>query len=113
MGQACKDMHTLNANTDELGMAKYILQFIFLGFDGFRFPIAYFPSLGANAPELYMNVWNAISEMSQYEFQVQYVCFDGASSNRAFQMMHFENIADAIDKNFTTVNPFCPSEKLL
>ena len=40
MEQACKDMHTLNANTDELGMATYNLQFIFLDFDGFRFPIA-------------------------------------------------------------------------
>ena len=59
-----------------------------------------------------MNVWNAISEMSQYEFQEQYVCFDGASSNRAFQIMHFENKAEAIDKNLVTVNPFCPSEKV-
>ena len=27
-------------------MAKYILQFIFLGYDGFRFPVAYFPTAG-------------------------------------------------------------------
>ena len=49
-------------------MAKYILQFVFLGFDGFRFPIAYFPSAGANAPELYINVWNSIMKYPNTDF---------------------------------------------
>ena len=113
MGQACEDMHTLNAQTDgDLRMAKYILQFVFLGFDGFRFPVAYFPSAGANAPELYMNVWGMIRELSTYEFGIDYVCFDGASSNRAFQMMHFRDKDDAIENNFTTSNPFKCNDKV-
>ena len=65
-------------------MAKYILQFIFLGYDGFRFPVAYFPTAGINASELNMNVWNIISQLWLYGFSIQYVCFDGGSSNRAF-----------------------------
>ena len=90
MGDVCPNLHKLNSHKDELRMAKYILQFVFLGFDGFRFPIAFFPSAGANAPELYINVWNMISAIAQYGFSIKYVCFDGGNSNRAFQMMHFK-----------------------
>ena len=74
MGQACEDMHTLNALTDDLRMAKYILQFVFLGFDGFRFPVAYFLSAGGNAPELYMNVWGMIRQFSTYVFGIDCMC---------------------------------------
>ena len=112
LGKTCDDMQIMNSQTQELRMAKYILQFIFLGYDGFRFPIAYFPTAGVNAPELYLNVWNIISELYLYGFSIQYVCFDGGSSNRAFQMMHFKDRLDAFEKNFTTINPFHPSESV-
>ena len=59
-----------------------------------------------------MNVWKVISELSLYVFSIQYVCFDGGSSNRAFQLMHFKDKLDAFDKKFTTVNPFQPSERV-
>ena len=68
LGQACEGMRKIVNKIDDLQMAKYILQFIFLGYDGFRFPVAYFPTTGVNAPELYMNVWNMISELSVYGF---------------------------------------------
>ena len=90
LGKTCDDMQISNSQTEELRMAKYILQFIFLGYDGFRFPVAYFSTAGVNAPELYMNVWNIISQLYLYGFSIQYVCFDGGSSNRAFQLMHFK-----------------------
>lgn len=112
MGDVCANLHKLNSHKDELRMAKYILQFVFLGFDGFRFPIAYFPSAGANAPELYINVWNMISAIAQYGFSIKYVCFDGGNSNRAFQLMHFKDKENAFENTFTTVNPFLPSERI-
>ena len=55
-------------------------------------------------------MWNIISELYLYGLSIQYVCFEGGSSNRAFHMMHFKNKLDAFEKNFTTVNPFYPSE---
>ena len=112
MGGVCDDLHKLNSHKDEVRMAKYVLQFVYLGFDGFRFPIAYFPSDGANAPELYLNIWNMISALGQYGFSIKYACFDGGSSKRAFQLMHFANKEDAMEKNFTTLNPFSQNENI-
>ena len=112
MGDVCANLHKLNSHKDELRMAKYILQFFFLGFDGFRFPIAYLPSAGENAPELYINIWNMISAIAQYGCSIKYVCFDGCSSNRAFHMMHFKDKENTFENNFTTVNPFLPSERI-
>lgn len=112
LGQPSEDMRKMVNKTDELLMAKYILQFIFLGYDGFRFPVAYFPTTGVNAPELYINVWKIISELSLYGFSIEYVCFDGGSSNRSFQIMHFNDKDEAMEKNYTTSNPFHPSENV-
>ena len=112
LGQACEDMRKMVNKTNDLQMAKYVLQFIFLGYDGFRFPVAYFPTTGVNAPELYMNLRNMISELSLYGFSIEYVCFDGGSSDRSFQLMHFKDKDEAMEKNYTTSNPFRPSENV-
>ena len=60
-----------------------MLQFIFLGYDGFCFPVAYFPRSGATAPELYISVWD-VSKLYEFDINVDYICFDGSSNNRAF-----------------------------
>ena len=95
MGQFSEDMSVLNTHKRDLKPASHILQFVFLGYDGFRFSIAYFPTCGATAPDLYINVWDAISKLYEIDVGIDYVCFDGGSSNRAFQLMHFENEEDA------------------
>ena len=88
MGSFAEDVYTLNNHKNALRLATHILQFIFLSYDGFRFPFAYFPSTGANVPELYITIWESISKLSAYDFTTDYVCFDGASNNRPFQLMH-------------------------
>ena len=106
LGKTCDDMQIMNSQTEERRMTKYILQFIFLGYDGFRFPVAYFPTSCVNAPDLYMNVWNIISELYLYGFCMQYVCIDGGSSNMAFQLMHFNDKLDAFEKNSQPLTHF-------
>jgi hypothetical protein len=91
LGQFAHDMCFLNTTQTELKLATYVLQFMFLSYDGFRFPFAFFPSVDANAPELNVSVWEAISKLIGYEFEVDYVCLDGAYNNRALQMMHFDD----------------------
>ena len=84
MGQTSNDMYKLNELKAEIRTAKYILQFEYFGFDVFRFPVTYFPTGGVNAPELYFNVWELISQLSFYDFSILYVCFDGGRSNKLF-----------------------------
>jgi hypothetical protein len=38
-------------------LATHALQFLFLGFTGFRFPCAHFPSTTASGYELYLLLW--------------------------------------------------------
>ena len=112
MGQFSEDMSILNTHKKDLKPASHILQFVFLSYDGFRFPIAYFPTCGATAPDLYINVWDAISKLYEIDVGIDYLCFDGGSSNTAFQLMHFENEEDAALKNYTTVSPYRQTDKL-
>ena len=60
VGGLTVDIYFLNTHNNELSLATYVIQFLFLSYDGFNFPIAYFSTTGANAPELYINVWEAI-----------------------------------------------------
>lgn len=55
---------------------------VFLGFTGFRFPFAYFPSHTASGHELYLLVRKFVNMPSTYGFTVQYISTDGAQSNR-------------------------------
>ena len=106
LGKFAHDMNFLNTKKNDLKLATHVLQFMFLSYDGFRFPFAYFPSVGANAPELYVTVWEAVRKLSGYEFDIDYVCIDGASNNRALQMMHFDDKGDARAKQFSATNPY-------
>lgn len=112
MGEFAEDIHILNKHSHETRSATHIMQFIFLGYDGFRFPISYYPTAGANAPELYDMVWKVINKLNEYDFIVDYVCMDGCSNNRAFQNMHFQDPTDAKEKQFTVTNPFYPSQSV-
>ena len=103
MGPNAANMNFLNDHKREVTLAEYVLQFIFLGYDGFRFPFAYYPTKGANAPEMYFLLWDAILKLKQYGFIVDFLIMDGASNNRALQYMHFKS---AISNKFTIINPY-------
>ena len=75
---------TIQTGTKQLKLARYALQFVFLGFSGFRFPIAHFPTDQVSASEIYLLFWKMVRMMSLYGFKVSYVSMDGAESNRDF-----------------------------
>ena len=112
MGKMPENLHLLTTHKSDVRIATHVMQFIFLSYDGFRFPFAYYPSMGANASEIYLTVWESISKLSKYEFVTDYICFDGASNNRSFQQMHFKDSEDQKMKNYTTKNPFRPSQEV-
>ena len=68
----------------EIILATHVLQFVFLGFSGFRFPLFHFPTKQANASELYLLFWNVVNLLSTFDFTVQFVSMDGAQTNRDF-----------------------------
>ena len=51
-------------------LATHVLQFIFLGSSGFRWPVCYFATTEAHAAELVIMVWNVINVVQSYGFKV-------------------------------------------
>ena len=76
--------HALRAGTQEKRLGKYVLQLLFLGTSGFRFPFAHFVTNSIQASELYGLFWKAVYLLYSYGFTVLYTCMDGAQSNRSF-----------------------------
>jgi hypothetical protein len=52
----------------ETQLASHVLQFVFLGDNGFRFPIAQFPSHDCSPSDLFMNFWDGVVMMKEAGF---------------------------------------------
>lgn len=92
-------------------LASHVLQFIFLGDNGFRFPIAQFPSSGCTASSLFFIFWEGVRKMLETGFKVYYCILDGAEVNRQFIKLHFLDDNEAVQRHFTCHNIFngkCP-----
>ena len=80
-------IHDVLRGNDGFNMATSILQFVFLAFNGFRFPVCYIANKGITAGEIASVFWDLLNTMKTYGFHITYICMDGASINRAFQNM--------------------------
>ena len=76
--------HALRGGTQERRLGKYVLQLLFLGTSGFRFPFAHFVTNSIQASELYGLFWKAVYLLYTYGFIILYTCMDGAQANRSF-----------------------------
>ncbi|XP_033729442.1 uncharacterized protein LOC117318583 [Pecten maximus] len=105
-------MKTLMTGTDDVKLANHVLQFVFLGHTGFRFPLAHYPTNQASPSELYLIFWKVVKSLDLYGFTVKYVSLDGAQCNRDFMKMFLN---EKTSDTFTTMsfpNVFQPSKKI-
>lgn len=80
-GDLCHSLRKGNLNKN---MGTHVLQLLFLGITGFRFPFAHFITDNIQASELYGLFWKAVKFLWTYGFKVLYTCMDGAVCNRSF-----------------------------
>lgn len=90
----------------EICLATHVLQFVFLGYTGFRFPLFHFPTNQANASELYILFWKLVSIMSTFGFKVQYISMDGAQANRDFAKILLGTFKSNLIETMTVHNIF-------
>lgn len=90
----------------EIKLATHVLQFVFLGFTGFRFPLFHFPTEQASAPELYLLFWKIVNILSTFGFKIQYVSLDGAQTNRDFAKLLLGTFKSDLIKTMTVKNIF-------
>ena len=112
------DMDRVNNNIDIISknkktveLATHALQFVFHGLTGFRWPVAYFGSCTATAHQLYNTFWKCVDLMDDHGFTIDYVMADGASTNRTFTNMLFNEI-NPRENNFVFNDTFCKSHKM-
>lgn len=87
MGQVCQDLAIISKQKKQVKLATHVLQFVFNGYTGFRWPVAYYATATASAHDLYILVWEVIKAVDDAGFNVGYVLMDGASTNRSLLKM--------------------------
>ena len=82
LGEESYLMNSIQNGKNEVKLATHVLQFTFLGFTGFRFPLFHYPTMQASASDLYLLVWKIIQTLDIFGFNVQNINTDGAATNR-------------------------------
>ena len=98
-------MYSNLGNAEDINLATHALQFVFLGHNGFRFPVAHWPTLEIDPATLYIKFWTCVRWLLSGGFKVHFCCCDGGTANRSFIKLHFQG-KDPVKEKFTTVNPY-------
>jgi len=78
------------AGVTKVQTATHVLQFVYLGNTGFRFPIVHYPTCEVDPSTLYIKFWETVGWLEMAGFSVIYGCCDGGQANRSFIQMHFK-----------------------
>jgi hypothetical protein len=110
-GMHGNDTETIIHGRKESVLASHVFQMEFLGYTGFIFPFASFPSHQAQSYNIYNLFWESINHLKARNFRVQFCLFDGAVANRPFLKMLF--VGDPVDSDMEVTNIFSVSEKIV
>lgn len=105
-------MHVINEGKYESKLANHVLQYMFHGLTGFRWPFANYPTTQAAPADIFLSTWKCVDSLYEWGFKPIYCCMDGSSNNRAFLKMHFpEN--DTLSTRMVASNFKNPSRKMI
>jgi hypothetical protein len=105
-------MHNLTQNKCENRLANHVMQYMFHGLTGFRWPFCNYPNAQAAPADIFISTWKCIDSLYEWGFMPIYCCMDGSSNNMAFLKMHFpEN--DPLSTKMVAANFKNPSRKLI
>ena len=91
-------------------LATQLLQFMYVRYGGFRWPIAYFATTSAKPCTLYSSFWTLVQWLKEYGFSVRYCMLDGSIMNRTFTQLMFKG--DPCQEMYVTRNPFNRKEQI-
>ena len=107
-GKESANMQSIRLGQEKQKLANHVLLFQFLGYTGFRFPIAHFPTTQASATDIFRNFWECVSLLASFGFITDYTNLDGAITNRQFMNLHFPANKSPSDFNYqmrSEINP--------
>lgn len=106
LAEDCIHLITTEMNCD---LPLIFFSFYFIPMTVFAFHLLFIcvlPNDGCKRSRVIFFYMGSNRKAVDIEFTVNYLCFDDASNNLAFQLMHFENKEEAKSHNFTAKNPF-------
>jgi len=103
LGSEYDDMNLIQTGETKVQTGTHVLQFVYLGNTGFRFPIVHYPTREVDPSTLYIKFWETVGWLEMAGFSVIYGCCDGGQANRSFIQMHFKG-KDAVKEKYTTTN---------
>jgi hypothetical protein len=109
MGSESALVENIKTKKSEVQLATHVLQYIFLGFSGFRFPICHFPTTQASASDLYILTWEIINMLQIFGFTVRYISTDGAQTNRDFGRILLGDFKSETATTMKMPNMYCPN----
>ena len=65
-------------------LATHCFQYLYVSFNGFRWPVAYFGSDNVNGHSIYLTLWPLVDQLSSFGFNIHGAIMDGSSNNRQF-----------------------------
>lgn len=103
----------LKSNKNERILATHVLQLVFLGSTGFRFPFAHFATDTASGHELYLLMWQSVNMLLNFGFKIQYISTDGAQTNRDLFKLLLPEFKSINPKTCSFRNLYNPEEEVV
>ena len=86
LGTICNSLEELadSRKNQDFKLATHCLQYLYVGFNGFRWPVAYYGSDNVNGHGLWFTFWEVVKHVERSKFRVHGAIMDGSSNNRQF-----------------------------
>ena len=105
LGPLCNNLHEISNSSEKTKLATHCFQYLYVGFNGFRWPVAYFGSDNVNGHSIYLTLWPLVDQLSTFGFKVHGAIMDGSSNNRQFARLLI-NPNSARISMYSTTNPY-------
>ena len=105
LGPLVNNLDVISKCSNKRKMATHCCQYMFVGFNGFRWPVAYFGSDNINGHSIYLTLWPLVDYLASFGFSVHGVIMDGSSNNRQFTRLVIDPVNSRTNR-YCTINPF-------
>ena len=105
LGPIVNSLDELSESKRNMKLTTHCFQYMFVGFNGFRWPVAYFGSDNVNGHSIYLTFWPLVDQLSSFRFSVHGAIMDGSSNNRQFTRLIIDPLSACVNK-YSTVNPY-------
>ena len=84
LGPLVNDLEELSGKRDDMGVATHYFQYIYVAFNGFHWPVAYYGCNNVNGHLIYLTFWPLVDILSTYGFKIHGSLMDGSCNNHQF-----------------------------